>query len=55
MEGGKGPSIWDTFTHLHPGRYILIYIYIYIINYSLPFSIAWGEHTNSRAFNFIES
>lgn len=19
MEGGKGPSIWDTFTHQHPG------------------------------------
>ncbi|KAL6652538.1 hypothetical protein ACP70R_011463 [Stipagrostis hirtigluma subsp. patula] len=20
MEGGKGPSIWDTFTHLHPDK-----------------------------------
>jgi len=19
-EGGKGPSIWDTFTHKYPGR-----------------------------------
>jgi hypothetical protein len=19
MEGGRGPSIWDTFTHQHPG------------------------------------
>ncbi|TVU15613.1 hypothetical protein EJB05_39143, partial [Eragrostis curvula] len=21
MEGGRGPSIWDTFTHQHPGMY----------------------------------
>nr|CAB3503349.1 unnamed protein product [Digitaria exilis] len=23
MEGGRGPSIWDTFTHQHPGMYTL--------------------------------
>jgi hypothetical protein len=22
MEGGRGPSIWDTFTHRHPGKHI---------------------------------
>jgi len=22
-EGGKGPSIWDTFTHNHPGLNLL--------------------------------
>jgi len=21
MEGGRGPSIWDTFTHQHPGMH----------------------------------
>ena len=22
FEGGKGPSIWDTFTHKYPGLYM---------------------------------
>lgn len=22
MEGSRGPSIWDTFTHQHPGMYM---------------------------------
>ena len=22
LEGGRGPSIWDTFTHQHPGMFL---------------------------------
>jgi len=28
-EGGRAPSIWDTFTHNYPRKYIYIYIYVF--------------------------
>ncbi|TVU50374.1 hypothetical protein EJB05_01744, partial [Eragrostis curvula] len=29
MEGGRGPSIWDTFTHNHPGMYFAINLRVF--------------------------
>jgi beta-glucosidase/6-phospho-beta-glucosidase/beta-galactosidase len=39
MEGGRGPSIWDTFTHQHPGMYKHLYL-------SVETSEAYTTHCN---------
>jgi hypothetical protein len=26
MEGGRGPTIWDTYTHQHPGMFLTIFV-----------------------------
>jgi hypothetical protein len=48
MEGGRGPSIWDTFTHQHPGMYNHLYL-------SVETSEAYTTHCNINHIKKLNS
>ena len=53
-EGGRTPSIWDTFTHKYPGKYIYIYIYMYVCIYvyvCLIFPFWYTEYLFQNLYN----